>query len=215
MTAYKEEVGMRLKTFTIEILGGVDKLANIWGTKGSSIYGYFSGKVPGGELLAKLANKSSLNLKWLLTGNGEMVDINLPASKSGSVKIPVFGEVICGSPVELWDGNIHYIDMPDIPKSKSLFGLVARGDSMAPYINPRDILICSDNPSQIKNGRAVIAVFKGTIDYQECNAKLVQFDEKKKIITLYSVNTKYPPRSYSEDEIFKLYKVNYILREVK
>lgn len=86
---------------------------------------------------------------------------------------------------------------------------------MTPYINPGDYLICVDKHELIKDGKAVIVVFKGTHDNNEVNAKLIKLDKKRSLVTLYSINTKHPPQVYNEDEILHVYKLIRIIREVK
>lgn len=216
-THWRTQFGERLRKAAEEMFGGVDGLAKIWDVKNKSgIYGYMNGnRIPGGELLERLINK--VNIEWLLTGEGSM-NIPLPIAKAEKTfKVPVFGSVLCGSPAPLWDKDEikEYIDLPDLMKFKYSFGLIAKGDSMAPYINPGDYLICVDKPELIKDGKAVVTVFKGTVDNNEVNAKLITRDVNKGIVTLYSVNTKYPPLNYSENEILKIYKLIKIIRDVK
>ncbi len=61
----------------------------------------------------------------------------------------------------------------------------------------------------------MVAVFKSMPDTIEANAKLINWDRRNKLITLYSINTKYPATNHSENEFIKIYKVNRIIRDVK
>jgi phage repressor protein C with HTH and peptisase S24 domain len=67
--------------------------------------------------------------------------------------------------------------LPSLTKFGEAFGLIAKGDSMAPYINPYDVLICVDKPDMIKDRTAVVCVFK-SVDTIEANAKLIKRDKK-------------------------------------
>lgn len=153
-----------------------------------------------------------------LLGLSETVTPNIRNSeKSKLTSIPIYGNVWCGSPAPQWDvGEVkHYIELPDLMKYKYSFGVIAKGDSMIPYINPNDYLICVDKQELIKDGKAVIVVFKGTHDNNEVNAKLIKIDRERSLVTLYSVNTKHHPQVYNEEEILKIYKLIRIIREVK
>ncbi len=131
-------------------------------------------------------------------------------------KVPVLGYAECGSPAATWlDSAVKVVDMADTGNLLNPFILIAKGDSMRPYINPGDKLLCSEHTDKIKDNTAVVAVFKSMPDTFEANAKLISWDRKKKIITLYSINTKFPPTNHLENEFVKIYKVNRIIRDVK
>lgn len=131
-------------------------------------------------------------------------------------RVPVLGYAECGSPSATWlDNAVKIADLSDTGSMVNPFILIAKGDSMKPYINPGDKLLCSEHTEKIKDNTAVVAVFKSAPDTFEANAKLISWDRKKKLITLYSINTKYPPTNHLESEFVKIYKLNRIIREVK
>lgn len=131
-------------------------------------------------------------------------------------RIPVLGYADCGSPAANWYDNAErIIDLADAAVLVNPFMLIAKGDSMRPYINPGDKLVCSEHTEKIKDNTAVVAVFKSMPDTVEANAKLISWDRRNKLITLYSINTKYPPTNNHENEFIKIYKVNRIIRDVK
>jgi len=131
-------------------------------------------------------------------------------------RIPVLGYADCGSPAANWYDNAErIIDLADAAVLVNPFMLIAKGDSMRPYINPGDKLVCSEHTEKIKDNTAVVAVFKSMPDTLEANAKLISWDRRNKLITLYSINTKYPPTNHHENEFVKIYKVNRIIRDVK
>jgi hypothetical protein len=144
---------------------------------------------------------------------------NRTDSESKSIKfrrVPVLGYAECGSPSATWlDNAIKITDLSDTGSMINPFILIARGDSMKPYINAGDKLLCSEHTEKIKDNTAVVAVFKSMPDTFEANAKLISWDRKKKLITLYSINTKYPPTNHLESEFVKIYKLNRIIRDVK
>jgi hypothetical protein len=142
-----------------------------------------------------------------------------PDQESKNVKfrrVPVLGYAECGSSSANWlDAASKIADLPDVSGLVNPFILVAKGDSMRPYINPGDKLLCSEHTQKVKDHTAVVAVFKSMPDTFEANAKLINWDRRNKLITLYSINTKYPPTNHLESEFVKIYKVNRIIRDVK
>lgn len=144
---------------------------------------------------------------------------NMAETESKAIKfrrVPVLGYADCGSPSSSWLDNAgRVVDMSDAAVLVNPFMLIAKGDSMRPYINPGDKLLCSEHTEKIKDNTAVVAVFKSPPDTFEANAKLIGWDRRNKLITLYSINTKYPPTNHNENEFIKIYKVNRIIRDVK
>lgn len=168
------------------------------------------------DLKAKIPN---LNEKYFFSDKEPM--FNTPSKLSNRINknitaVPVLGVAECGLPSAQWlDVADKYIDLPDVKQYKSVFILVARGDSMKPYILPGDKLVCADAPELIKDRSAVVAGFNTLPDLYEANAKLILHDKKNKMVTLYSINTKFPPVNYHENDINKIYKLVKIIRDVK
>lgn len=176
---------------------------------------YLSGiRAPGSEVLSKL-NLLGCNLNWLLNGVGEMAS-EVKTFKPRTKPVPVIAEVDCGVPIhtQIIEEGIKYVDMFDTSGLRNPFLVIARGESMAPYINNGDMLLCSDDDEKIKTGKAVIVSYRTTPESYQANAKLVRFTKDDGVV-LYSVNTKFPPSFHSKTEIFKMYKVVRIIREVK
>lgn len=174
----------------------------------------------------KVANKiieiyNRVNVNWLLNGQGEMLIQYVDNNKSEHItKFPIYSHVYCGSPASQWNVNdvIDYYELPKLDKKREPFGLIAKGDSMMPFINPQDLIVCVDDENLIKPRTAVVVVFK-SVETIEANAKLIKFKEKNlrdnKEVLLYSINTKYEPEVYSVKEILRIYKVVRVVREVK
>lgn len=196
-----------------------NQLAVKLGIDNGNLSRYESGKVkPNSEFYERLVDKfGAVNLSWLISGEGEMFIQKITAPEKAKIRsIPLFAYVYCGSPASQWDTDKvkEYMQLPALTKYGEAFGLIAKGDSMAPYINPYDVLICVDKPDLIKDRTAVVCVFK-SVDTIEANAKLIKRDKKAGSVMLYSINTKYEPEIYDEDEILKIYKVVRIIRDVK
>lgn len=202
------------------------------GFKTTSEFARFLGKLPatvdkylkndrniGTKLIHDLKQRiPNLNEKYFFSNNEPM--FNSPVKHGAASKnvssLPVLGFADCGLPTAQWlDVAEKYIDLPDVKQYKTPFILVAKGESMAPYILPGDKLVCADAPELIKDKSAVVAGFNTLPDTYEANAKLIMRDKKNKVITFYSINTKYPPVNYREEDINKIYKLVKIIRDVR
>lgn len=167
--------------------------------------------------MIRMSEYFKVSLDWLLKGEGALKKEHkeiLDASKKYK-PVPILGLAECGRPVSTWYNAANkYLEMNDVGHLHTPFILIAKGDSMRPYINPADKLLCANAPDRVKNGTAVVAVFQSPPDTYEANAKLIKF-EKDGMVTLYSINTKFPPTLHRETELIKIYKVVRIIREVK
>lgn len=157
---------------------------------------------------------------WLVTGiesSEEIIsdqDVKYTATKIKT--IPIVGSVPCGLPVTNWDVDDNKLmKLADAGHYQNPFILIAKGDSMSPYINNKDLLLCADIPDKVKkNGKAVVVSFASDPDTFNANAKLIKWIPKSKEVMLYSINTKYEPETYPLKDIYKIYKVVRIIREV-
>jgi len=196
-----------------------NQLAVKLGIDNGNISRYESGKVkPNSDFYELLIKKfDNINLTWLISGEGEMfLQKTVMPDKAKIRSVPIFSHVYAGSPASQWDMDKakEYLQLPSLTKYKEAFGLIVKGDSMSPYINQGDVLICVDKADLIKDGSAVVCVFK-SVDAIEANAKLIKINKKEGTVILYSINTKHEPLVYSEDQILKIYKVIKIIRDVK
>jgi len=180
------------------------------------------------EHLHKIAGIFMVSLEWLIRGDPaasskeprtfsrEGLDTYTQKVLDKKLrKVPILGYAECGQPIpQTIDPGTKSIEIANISQLNTPFILIAKGDSMKPYINPGDKLLAADMPSLIKPMRAVIVAFKTGAEQYEANAKLIKFDKSGKII-LYSINTKHPPTVYDENEIYKIYKLIMIIRDVK
>lgn len=185
------------------------------GMQPQSLQKYLKGqRLPLPEILSKISNLGC-NINWLLNGEGEMMKKNVIKSTKTKL-IPILAEVECGVPIynQITQEDLKYEELSDVNHFVNPFIAVARGDSMRPYINPGDRLLCSDEPHKIKNGRAVVVNFKTIPETYSSNAKLINILEDGRIM-LYSINTKFPPTVHRESDIFRIYKVVRIIREVR
>ncbi len=185
------------------------------GMKPQTLQKYIKGqRLPLPDILNKI-NKLGCNINWLLNGEGEMLKkTEKPSAKTKL--IPVLAEVECGIPVynQINSESIKMMELTEVSHFTNPFIAIARGESMRPYINPGDYLLCSDEPHKIKDGRAVVVNFKTIPETYSSNAKLIKFLDDDRIM-LYSINTKFAPSVHRKSEIFKIYKLVRIIRDVR
>jgi SOS-response transcriptional repressor LexA len=168
--------------------------------------------------LITMAEYFRVSLDWLMMGEKpkkESPGGSLSQAAKKIKRIPVLGLAECGRASTTWfDRAERVIEMTDVGQFNKPFILVAKGESMRPYINPGDKLLCAEIPEQIKNGTAVVVSFHSAPDSYEANAKLIKFLKDDRVM-LYSVNTKFPPTIHKEGEIHKIFKLVRIIRDVK
>jgi phage repressor protein C with HTH and peptisase S24 domain len=211
----REEFANRFTEFCNSYSPKKSEFAGKLGITPQALQKYLNGdRLPHPETLEKL-NRLGCNINWLLTGTGEMSKQNLRIS-SKTKQIPILAEVECGTPIysQISDTTTKYIELSDINYYFNPFVVIARGDSMRPYINPGDLLVCSDDQHRIKDGRAVVVNYKTIPEHYSSNAKLIRFLDDEQLM-FYSINTKFAPIVVKKSEILKIYKVVRIIREVK
>jgi repressor LexA len=167
--------------------------------------------------LIKIADYFKVSLDWLLKGENfaKEVQRELKEVNQKVKQVPILGIAECGKPAATWhETSSKIVELTEAAHLHSPFILIAKGDSMRPYINPGDRLLCADMPERIKNGTAVVVSFYSPPDTYEANAKLIKF-ERDGMVTLYSVNTQYAPTLHKDSEIQKIFKLVRIIRDVK
>lgn len=104
-----------------------------------------------------------------------------------SVRIPVVGDIACGTPITA-EQNIegyHDVNLRHVPNGK-LFGLRCKGDSMEPLI-PNGALVTIIQQPTVENDEIAAVLING-------EATLKRFKRLNKgHIVLYPINTKYEP----------------------
>lgn len=164
-----------------------------------------------------VAKELDINLNWLVSGEGDMYAV--PQLKDTPMKnvnsVPVVGSIACGIPIKEWKGyGEKFEPMVKIGHLNFPFLLKASGDSMKPYVLPGDLLLFSDNAEFVKEGRPVAISFKSEPDTHESYVKILRFEGKDSYIA-YSYNPDYKPTTIKKKDIYKLYPLIKIIREVK
>lgn len=159
----------------------------------------------------KIADTFNVSLLDLLNrdlsfDNGDLVDIN-----SNIIKIPVYGTIKAGIPIESQSDIIEYVDIPKswTKGNKKFYGLKLSGDSMFPKYNDNDIVIFEQNDdANLYNGKDVAVMVNGT----ESTFKKILVNEQG--IVLQPYNMAYDIMMFSKEQVEQLpIKVVGIARE--
>ena len=127
------------------------------------------------------------------------------------IKIPVYGTIKAGIPIESQADIIDYVDIPKewTIGNKKFYGLKISGDSMFPKYNENDIVIFEQNDDyELYNGKDVAIMINGT----ESTFKKILVNEQG--IVLQPYNTAYDIMMFSKEQVEQLpIKVVGIARE--
>ena len=151
--------------------------------------------IPSIPKLKLIAHALNMTLDDLFRTTDDML-VSFSDSPTRPSSIPVLGVVPCGEPIEAIEDIVDWIDV--VPsQSKDHFGLIAKGDSMAPYILDGDILIVKQVPI-VDSGK--IAIVKVNGDDATCKKVLITDAG----ITLLPLNSTYEPRFISAGDCQQL-----------
>lgn len=145
--------------------------------------------------LKKIANGMDIELDDLLNMMDKSQPIKLPKPISKGVVINVLGRVAAGIPIEAIENIIDTEEISqDLAKTGEFFGLQIHGDSMEPRMYEGDIVIVRKQ-DDAESGDIVIALVNG--DDATCK-RLTKYAGG---IGLVSLNPKYEPMMFSDDDI--------------
>ena len=149
----------------------------------------------------KIANKLNVSLNDLVSkdlrfDNGELIDVS-----SNIIKIPVYGTIKAGIPIESQPDIIDYVEIPKdwTRGGKKFYGLQLSGDSMFPKYNDKDIVIFEQNDDvELFNGKDVAIMINGT----ESTFKKILVNEQG--IVLQPYNMAYDIMMFSKEQVEQL-----------
>ena len=148
----------------------------------------------------KISNALNVSINDLISknlqfDNAEHVDMpNL-------IKIPVFGYIKAGIPIENQNDIIEYVEIPGswTRGGKQFFGLKVSGDSMSPKYNENDIVIFEQNDDlESYNGKDAAIM----INHTESTFKKIHINEQG--IVLQPYNNSYNFMIYTKEQIEQL-----------
>lgn len=115
-----------------------------------------------------------------------------------AVRIPVYGRVAAGIPMDAIEDVIDYEDIPaDLAKGGEYFALQIKGDSMKPRMFDGDVVIVRKQ-SDADTGDTIIALINGN---DACCKRLRKYYDGA--IDLISTNPNYEPLHFEASEVEK------------
>lgn len=198
------DIGKKIKTLREARNMTLEQVGNIVGVGKSTVRKWETGEIANmrRDKIAKLAEALGVEPSFLMGWEDkeptteEKKPHPLPRSREG-VRIPVYGSIPCGVPIEAID---DITDWEDIPKEwctgdKEFFALVAKGDSMYPKYIEGDVVIVQKQ-EDFSNGDDCVVYINS--DYE---ATLKTLYKLKEGIQVKPFNQSYPPRTYSWTEV--------------
>ena len=149
--------------------------------------------VPSAGKVQKIADYFGIGKSDLLDDKTSL----LGKSKTIGVTIKVLGRVAAGLPIEAVENIIDTEEIPEeLARTGEFFGLQIHGDSMEPRMYEGDVVIVRKQ-DDAESGDIVIAMVNGN------DATCKRLTKYANGITLSSLNAKYEPLIYSNDEILE------------
>ena len=164
------------------------ELADLVNVAESTMSLYETGKrEPDFKTLLAIAEQLGVSVNDLFGTNGS-------SSKSG-VRIPVYGNVAAGIPIEAITDIEDYEEIPEeLARTGKFAALKIKGDSMEPKISDGDVVIIKLQES-VDNGEIAIVMVNGD------DATCKKIKKTPEGVMLISTNPDYEPMFYSNREI--------------
>jgi len=153
---------------------------------------------PSARYLRAIANALSVSLDWLLSGRGPMEIPRVGETCFPVSRVPVYGTVPGGPPYDPGDPDvIEVIGVPAEYSGRDVFGLIVKGDSMAPTLVDGDrILVARD--VKPRDGLVVVVRLNGG----EYTVKRLR--TQGKMLILSPDNPNFQPLVLSPDDSYEV-----------
>ncbi len=167
-----------------------EKFASIIGVARSTIAMYETNKSePDFVVLQKIADYFNVSVDYILGR-----DVPPTTQQGRGVKIPVYGEIAAGIPIEAIEDVIDFEEItPELAASGEFLALSIKGDSMAPRIQNGDVVIIR-RQENVENGDIAAVMVNG----DSATLKRVKTDNHG--IWLLPLNPAFNPIFYTKKE---------------
>ncbi|HMQ98224.1 MAG TPA: S24 family peptidase [Ignavibacteria bacterium] len=200
----------------------MSEFAKVLGTVHQNIQRYETGTKPQPEFFEAARKRLGLNVNWFFDDKAEMYEKDAPGEiidryGKNFRRVSELAMADCGLPAAQWErSEKDFIIVDGLRHYKFVFAVKAVGDSMKPYIEKNDHVVCAEVPFEnIKDHTAVLLQWKSGPGTTEASVKLFQRQKtNSENIVVYSVNTKYHPEEVPLSRVHKIYKVVKIIRDV-
>lgn len=151
---------------------------------------------PNMSVLKNIADMFDVEMNDLI--NEDLTSPTNLIKKSKGIKRPILGICPCGTPIEAIEDVIGYFEISEqLDKTGEFYGLVAKGDSMLPRIENKDLLVVKQ-VCMVESGEIAIVKVNG----DECTCKKVIINDYG--ITLMPLNPQFEPQVFTKAEVIKL-----------
>lgn len=197
------DISLRIKEIrTCKKLSQV-RFAKALGVTSASISYYESGsRRPEFSFLNALSEVYSVNVNWLLTGEGEMFQAIQPMDASflggETIRLPIVAEIAAGLPCEALDAEpIGHLEIPrallSFPPPYLVFRITGR--SMEPHLLGGDIVVCSEDWQGVDTNGKIMA-FRSR---DGITIKRLVVDYERETTWLMPINQEFHPVPFTED----------------
>lgn len=175
-------------------------------------------QVPDGVSITRIAKATQVHPTWLLTGEGEMYQVNtrpenvypLTPSFRRKVKLvdlPLISAVPAGKVATIFHPDYvdNYVTVDDV-KDPGAFALKVKGNSMSPRIEDGDIVIVSPQ-AEVRNGDICVVRVN-----DEDTLKKVKFEGN--YVHLIPLNPDFDPMTAKKKEVNFVWKVVKLIKEL-
>lgn len=152
------------------------------------------------EMLKQIAAYFNVSIDYLLRANGEPTAEQRGSKREhpASVKIPVYGTIAAGIPLDAVEDILDYEEIPaEMARDGEYFALQIKGDSMEPRVYSGDVVIFRRQPDCV-SGQTCAVLINGD------EATMKRVIKRPNGITLLPLNAKYEPMNFTNEEVLSI-----------
>lgn len=144
--------------------------------------------------LRKMSKLFDVSIDYIL---GQSNERNIDSSNIKKYRIPVYGAVAAGIPIEAIEDVVDWEEIDEATFKKGVIALKIKGNSMEPRICDGDVVIVQKQ-TFIDDGQIAVVMVNGN------DATCKKIKHSPAGMTLISLNPAYEPMFYSKDDVINL-----------